>query len=201
MSLVLAMCLFALSMSISPGPVNLICLSTGVNHGPRRALPFVSGATIGFCLLLALVGLGIGTLAGYQFLLDLLSLAGAGFIGYIGVKIATSDSRLEAIDVARPSFGQGFLLQWLNPKAWVACLSGVSAFNLAGDYPLLALFVVLYFGICYASIASWALLGGRLGRWIETPHKLRLFNRLMGGALVLVSIYLLAIQMLVEKGV
>lgn len=195
MSLVLAMCLFALSMSISPGPVNLICLSTGVNHGPRRALPFVSGATIGFSLLLALVGLGIGALAEHQQLLDLLGFAGAGFIGYIGIKIATSDPILEPIRATQPGFGQGFLLQWLNPKAWIACLSGVSAFNLAGDYPLLTLFVALYFVICYVSIASWALVGGRLGRWIATPRKLQIFNRLMGGALVMVSVYLLTLQM------
>lgn len=200
MSLVLAMCLFALSMSISPGPVNLICLSTGVNHGPRRALPFVSGATIGFSLLLALIGLGIGALAQHQRLLDLLGFAGAGFIGYIGIKIAASAPSLEPVRTIRPGFGQGFLLQWLNPKAWIACLSGVSAFNLAGDYPQLSLFVALYFVICYASIASWALAGGRLGQWVATPGKLHIFNRLMGGALVLVAVYLLALQWLAGKG-
>ena len=201
MSLVLAMCLFALSMSISPGPVNLICLSTGVNHGPRRALPFVSGATIGFSLLLALIGLGIGALAEHQRLLDLLGLAGAGFIGYIGIRIATADPRLETVSARRPGFGEGFLLQWLNPKAWIACLSGVSAFNLAGDYPQLALFVALYFVICYASIASWALIGGRMGALIATPRKLQIFNRLMGGALVLVAGYLLVVEMITGTGV
>ena len=196
MPLLLAMCLFALSMSISPGPVNLICLSTGVNHGPRRALPFVSGATIGFSLLLALVGLGIGVLAEHQQLLDLLGFVGAGFIGYIGIKIATSDSILEPVRATQPGFVQGFLLQWLNPKAWIACLSGVSAFNLAGNYPQLTLFVALYFVICYASIASWALVGGHLGKMIDTPPRLRIFNRLTGGGLVLVAGYLLALQML-----
>jgi threonine/homoserine/homoserine lactone efflux protein len=63
MSVIFAMCLFSLSMSISPGPVNLITLSTGVNHGFKNAMPFVSGATLGFTLLLLMVGLGLGGLA------------------------------------------------------------------------------------------------------------------------------------------
>lgn len=196
MSLTIAMCLFALSMSISPGPVNLICLSTGVNHGFRRALPFVSGATTGFCLLLSLVGLGIGVLVQYQLLLSLLGIAGAGFIGYIGVRIAASNPNIVTIDRDRPGFGQGFLLQWLNPKAWIACLSGISAFNLAGDYPLLLLFVTLYFVICYLSISSWALLGRHVGRLINTPRNLRWFNLFTGGALITVAAYLLFVQCL-----
>ena len=52
MTLIFAMCSFALSMSISPGPVNLVTLSSGINHGFLRTLPFVAGASIGFSLLL-----------------------------------------------------------------------------------------------------------------------------------------------------
>ena len=198
MTLVLAMCLFALSMSISPGPVNLVSLSTGVNHGFRQALPFVSGATVGFCLLLGLVGVGIGSLMAYALLLDLLGFCGVAFIAYIGIKTATADARIELVDARRPGFGQGFLLQWLNPKAWIASLSGVSGFNLAGAYPLLALFVALYFVVCYLSIASWALAGGRVGLLINSPGRLRVFNRLMGGVLVLVAGYLLLQQLAIQ---
>lgn len=196
MSLIIAMCLFALSMSASPGPVNLICLSTGVNHGFRKALPFVSGATIGFSLLLSLVGLGIGALVKYQLLLTLLGMIGSIFIGYIGVKLATSKSEIATVEAERPGFGYGFLLQWLNPKAWIACVSGISAFNLAGDYPLLLVFVSLYFVICYLSIGSWALVGGRMAVLINSTRNLRLFNLFMGGALIAVACYLLVLQVL-----
>ncbi|EPP7098025.1 LysE family transporter, partial [Klebsiella michiganensis] len=43
-------------MSISPGPVNMVIISSGANHGFRKTLPFISGATTGFTLLLILVG-------------------------------------------------------------------------------------------------------------------------------------------------
>ena len=94
MSIILAMSLFSLSMSISPGPVNFITLSTGANHGFRSAVPFVSGATICFTLLLLLIGMGLGQLAeDHAAFLDLLGYGGSALICYMGYKIATSDPR------------------------------------------------------------------------------------------------------------
>ena len=195
MSVILAMCLFSLSMSISPGPVNLITLSTGVNHGFRNAMPFVSGATVGFTLLLLMVGLGIGRIAAQnQELMMLLSYLGAGFICYMGYKVATANSDIEIVNDTRPTFIQGVLLQWLNPKAWIACLSGVTAFNLADDDSLLYVFVGLYFVICYACVSSWALVGDRISSLLAERSNLRVFNRVMGSILIVVAIYLLYLQ-------
>lgn len=195
MSVILAMCLFSLSMSISPGPVNLITLTTGVNHGVRKAMPFVSGATLGFTLLLIFVGLGVGQLAAENTeLMQLLGYIGTGFICYMGFKIATAKPELNVTEVQRPSFVQGFLLQWLNPKAWFACLAGVSAFNLSGQYSALFMFTGLYFMICYASISSWAVLGSRISGLLADKSNLTIFNRVMGGTLIAVAMYLLYLQ-------
>ena len=43
-------------MSITPGPVNTVILSTSLNHGLKRSLPYISGATIGFTLLFDFYG-------------------------------------------------------------------------------------------------------------------------------------------------
>lgn len=195
MSIILAMCLFSFSMSISPGPVNLITLSTGVNHGLRKAMPFVSGATVGFTLLLLMTGLGIGQLAAEnKELMNILGYLGAGFIGYMGYKVATADPQLDVGKNKRPTFTQGFLLQWLNPKAWIACLSGVTAFNLTDTDSQLFVFVGLYFFICYSCISSWALMGDRISQVINSRSNLRIFNRVMGTVLIIVALYLLYLQ-------
>ena len=155
MSVLLAMCLFSFSMSISPGPVNLITLSTGVNHGFKKALPFVSGATIGFSFLLLAVGLGLDQAAAkYPQILKVLSIGGILILAYIGYQIAFSLPTIDASSKAKPSFFQGVLLQWCNPKAWVACLAGVSAFNLTASVLKLLAFVGIYFLICYVSIVG-----------------------------------------------
>jgi threonine/homoserine/homoserine lactone efflux protein len=43
MSLLLAMFSFSLVMSISPGPVNMVIVSSGATYGVRNTFGFVSG--------------------------------------------------------------------------------------------------------------------------------------------------------------
>jgi threonine/homoserine/homoserine lactone efflux protein len=194
MAVFIAMCVYSLSMSISPGPVNLVALTSGLNNGFRSAMPFVSGGAIGFALLLLAIGLGVGTVAtSFPLLLSVLGYCGSAFIFYVGFKIATADPVIKPTSETSSSFVHGFVLQWLNPKAWIASISGIGAFELEELYPLLQ-FVLIYFLICYASIACWALAGDRMNRLLREPKTVKIFNAVMGGLLMLVAIYLLAIQ-------
>jgi len=177
-------------MSISPGPVNLTILSSGVNYGFKRSLAFVSGATIGFTFLLTAVGLGISNLVEQlPFFYILLRYAGVGYMSYMGYKIMVSHPEIEYKEEQIPHFQHGFLMQWLNPKAWIACFSGVSAFGL--NTSMLLAFVLIYFLICYLSLAAWALLGSKLQFLATLKNGMKFFNVAMGGSLIIVAIYLL----------
>lgn len=195
MSVIFAMCLYSFSMSITPGPVNLITLSTGINHGFRYALPFISGASIGFALLLYCIGLGFNQMFDeYSHIMQVLGICGSLFICYIGYKIASSTSDLQINKTEYPTFFHGLLLQWLNPKAWIASLAGISAFNLTGSSNQLLMFVSIYFAICYLSISSWAFMGTKISALLYKPKHLRIFNIMMGVSLIGVSMYLLFSQ-------
>lgn len=61
-SLLLPMSAFALAASISPGPVNLICLSSGTHYPIAKGLIFVTGATLGFLVLFLAIGAGLYSL-------------------------------------------------------------------------------------------------------------------------------------------
>jgi threonine/homoserine/homoserine lactone efflux protein len=190
----LAMTIFALGMSISPGPVNMVIVASGAQHGVRRTLPFVSGATVGFTLLLALVGFGLmQVFAAMPVLLTWLGVAGALFIVYIGYRIATAPPELSPEHGQAPTFLQGALLQWLNPKAWIACAAGVSMFASPTSTRPLLVFIGIYFVICYLSLAVWAVLGERVAVLLGTPQRIRVFNRLMGGLLIASALYLMLV--------
>lgn len=192
MTVLLAMASFALSMSISPGPVNMVIVASGAQHGVRRTLPFVSGATLGFTVLLVLVGFGLmQVFDALPWLLTWLGVAGALFILYVGYRIATAPAELTAARTAVPTFLQGALLQWLNPKAWIACAAGVSMFASPESTRPLLIFIAIYFVVCYASLAAWAVLGDRVASLLGTPYRIRLFNGLMGGLLMASALYLL----------
>ncbi|MEH6589595.1 MAG: LysE family translocator [Halioglobus sp.] len=196
MSFLFAISLFALTMSISPGPVNLICLSTGANYGFMRTLPFVLGAALAFTALLVAIGLGLSqVVARVSILMDVMAYLGCAYICYLGYKIAISTVSLETHEDKRPGFAQGALLQWLNPKAWIAALTCVSIFSLTDSYTRLFLSSAVYAVLCFGSIAAWAYLGERLNRVMINPASIAIFNRLMGVTLVLVAGYLLYLHL------
>lgn len=195
-ALILAMCLFSLSMSISPGPVNMVIVASGASHGFYRTLPFVSGATLGFTLLLVFVGFWfVQMIERFPLFFRYLGVAGSLFILHVGYKIAAARPELVMEKAARPSFVQGFLLQWLNPKAWIACASGAALFSSPQTHATLITFTAIYFVVCYLSLAAWAMLGDRIAIVLNSPLRMRLFNLLMGATLIATALYMLWLQL------
>lgn len=181
----LPMFVFSLTMSISPGPVNLVIVSSGANHGVRPTIPFVSGATLGFTALLIFVGMSlIRIVSDHPLVFHAIELAGSAFIAYLGYKIATAPTEVSIEKRAAPTFVQGWMLQWLNPKAWIACVSGVTLFSEPDGNSALQAFFVIYFFTCYLSLLAWAILGDRLSVVLDNPKRIRVFNLAMGGLLI-----------------
>jgi len=196
MSLLVAMCIFSLTMSISPGPVNIVIVSSGANHGIRRTLPFVSGATVGFTLLLMFVWFWlIQAVNSHPMFLTYLEYIGAMFIMYVGYKIASASPEIAVEKKRIPTFMEGFLLQWLNPKAWIASASSAALFSNPNTTSTMLAFVAVYFLICYLSLAAWAVLGERVSVVLTNPARIRAFNLVMGGMLISTAAYLISMQL------
>jgi len=193
MTVLLSMAAFALASSISPGPVNVVALSAGAQHGFAASMRHVTGATVGFTLLLLLIGLGLHELlAHFPNLIDIVKWAGVGFLLYMAYKLAVDEGKLGADKPTRgPSFAYGAAMQWLNPKAWLASLAGMGAYAADGDGRLVWQFTVVYFVVCYLSIASWAYAGTFLRRYLQEPKRVRFFNRVMAVLLAASALYLL----------
>ncbi|CAD2245243.1 LysE family translocator [Xanthomonas arboricola] len=187
-----AMASFALVCSISPGPVNLVALSTGASAGARAGHGHVIGATVGFVALLLLVGMGLQqVLLRWPLLGRALHLAGVAFLLYMAWRLLRDDGVIQTAG-ARPaaSFWTGAAMQWLNPKAWLAATSGVALYATAGTTQL-AGFAALYALICYPSLGCWLLAGAVLRRHVQVPRQLRRLNRVLAALLVLSAGYLL----------
>ncbi|ENW83228.1 hypothetical protein F909_00820 [Acinetobacter sp. ANC 3929] len=193
LSIILSMFIFSFSMSISPGPINITILSSSLIHGFRKTFPFISGATIGFTLLLIFLGFGFNQIIShYPFFFTLIECIGILFIFYIGQKIIFSTPRVDVSNnISLTNFMDGFLLQWLNPKAWIACLSGISLFSSPESYHPLLLFIVIYFITCYICLILWGISGQTLAKVLTRPHQIKIMNTAMGGSLIMLSIYML----------
>ncbi len=194
MDLYLSMAAFALASSITPGPVNLVALNCGARFGFRASARHITGATVGFTLLLLLIGLGLyELLERAPMLMRGIQWGGVAFLLYMAWRLAADDGRLEAAAAGNgPSALNGALMQWLNPKAWLASVAGMGLFAANGDVLRVWLFAGLYFAICYGSIACWAGAGAFLSRYLQEPGRVRWLNRTMALLLAGSALYLVA---------
>ncbi|AHI31121.1 MAG: LysE family translocator [Marinobacter sp.] len=192
LSLILPMSAFALAASISPGPVNLVCLSSGTRYPVSRGLIFVTGATLGFIALFVAVGLGLYSLLTVVPMLEtLLRWGGVAFLLYLSIKLAMDSGQLPETGVDKaPGFGTGAIMQWLNPKAWLASASGIGAYTSANDLNQILLFASLYLPICWLSLACWVYAGAFLRRYVQRSAVLVTINRTLALLLAISCLYL-----------
>ena len=130
--LLLAFILFAFVTSVTPGPNNMMLLASGVNFGIRRSLPHMLGISLGFMLLVAAVGLGLGQLF-EQFppLYTVLRYGGAAYLLYLAWKIAGSGAPdADGKATGKPfTFLQAAAFQWVNPKAWIMAIGAITTYT------------------------------------------------------------------------
>jgi len=187
----LAFSLFAFVSSITPGPNNTMMLASGVNFGFARSLPHMMGITAGFCFMILLMGMGLGTVfERYPLLYTFMRYAGGAYMLYLAWKIFCSkpmpDTVTPGTTQARPmSFTAAAAFQWVNPKAWVMALGAITTYlpSQHSLWQLLALIGVMGV-INMPSTGSWALFGSRMRRYLQEPNFLRVFNTLAALALV-----------------
>lgn len=188
----LSMFAFAFVLSISPGPVNIMILSSSLNYGFKKTFSFISGATIGFTMLLIIISFGFEKLlVKSSMLVSSIEILGSLFIIYMGYKIIVSNSF--DLNNDKPMkylrFHEGFLLQWLNPKAWFASISGVTMY--ATSEKNMYFFIILYFIVCYLCLSFWGVIGNRISIFFNSGLKLKVFNVLMGAILIISALYII----------
>ncbi len=163
----------------TPGPNNMMLAASGVNYGFRATMPHVLGVALGFGFMIFTISLGLGgVFMRYPLLHDILRWGGALLLVWVAWKIATAKRPGEAGAATKPfTFLQAAAFQWINPKAWIMCIS-ISAQFLDPEMPLLSAGIVA--GISslggITSASGWAWFGMLLARWLHTPTRLRAFN-------------------------
>ncbi len=184
----ISLLVFSFVSSITPGPNNIMLFASGVNFGLRRTWPHAIGIAVGFGILLAAVGLGVGVLIEQSPLFaTTLKVAGGLYMLYLAYRIATAGQVEKASASARPmTLMEAALFQWVNPKAWVMAITAMSAYTGEGNYWINVLIVIVVFVIVnFPSVTCWAGFGHLMSHWLSDPRRLRIFNITMALALVL----------------
>lgn len=188
--MLLALAAFALVSSITPGPNNTMLLASGVNFGLLRTVPHLLGVSLGFAFMVGLVGLGLGSVfTALPWTWNVLRVGATAYLVWLAWKLATAGG-VQDREVARPmTFLRAAAFQWVNPKAWVMAVGACSAYVLHPNIWLNALAMAVVFAVVnLPSVATWAVFGAALRRWLANPRVLRVFNIVMA-LLLLASLW------------
>ncbi|WP_417504854.1 LysE family translocator [Marinomonas gallaica] len=186
-STLISMSLFALAASLSPGPVNLVGVSSGARFGVRVGCYFVTGATLGFIALFLLIGFGLQQIVGLiPQLMEYIKWAGVAFLLYVSLQLIRDSGELsDRGKTTAPTPWLGAVMQWLNPKAWLASIAGIAAYTHQAEAIAVWVFAGIYLVICWLSLMAWVLLGAWMSDWLSSPRRIRVLNRMLALGLVL----------------
>ncbi|MDC5841945.1 LysE family translocator [Vibrio europaeus] len=204
MEYLLSVALFAISSSVTPGPNNIMVMTSGVNFGVKKTMPLLLGICVGFTIMLLLVGLGFGQLFNLFPQLELvIKTIGTAYLLYLAWQIAQSGEVSASGGQSKPlSFMKGALFQWVNGKAWVVAIGAISAFTTIGDtYMSQNLTIAMTFFVAsFPCVGLWLMFGSLLSRYLQKPSYLRLFNLTMS-ILLAISVLPVVIDIAAELNI
>ena len=180
-----AMIAFCFVSGVTPGPNNLMLMTSGVNFGFRRTLPHLMGVVVGYAIMVALVGFGLDAIfSRFPALLPTMRWLGTAYMLWLAWKIANAGpvdgghaERRSASSARRRSSGS-------NPKGWVMAVSALTAYAVVDNYARNVVIIALtYFVIAAAEQRNWPLLGASMRRALADPRVARPFNWTMAALL------------------
>lgn len=193
---------FVFVACFSPGPNNLLLMSSGALFGWRRTLRHLAGVQFGFAILVQSAVFGLGSvLDTWPWLLTAVKVGGATWLVYMAARFlrtaifnANVQPESGAQPISRPfRFYEAVLFQWVNPKAIIIALSAAGAFVSISDklYERALLIGGVYLLVGCAASSSWMLLGEALNRSMTTGRGARPINAAMGVLLLVTAISVL----------
>ena len=171
LELIAAVSVYYFVMYATPGPNNSILTASGIKFGFIRSIPNIIGISSGHGVQLALVCFGLGSLfTQFPILLEILKYIGACYLLYLAWKMFGSLNISITEEKSSPlKYHEAILFQFVNPKAWVICITAVSLFYPENVNLIIGtLFLVIMSTIInLPSISMWAFGGSIIRRYLS----------------------------------
>ena len=169
--LLVAISIYYFIMYATPGPNNSILTASGIKFGFIRTIPNIFGIPTGHGIQLALVCFGLGNLFIYfPILLEILKYIGSLYLLYLSWKMFGSLNIAVAKNNSAPlKYYEAILFQFVNPKAWVICITAVSLFYPKNENIILGTFFMVFMStiINIPSISLWAFGGSVIRKYLS----------------------------------
>ena len=169
--LLLAISIFYFIMYATPGPNNSILTTSGIKFGFMRTIPNIFGIPTGHGIQLTLVCFGLGSLfVQFPILLVILKYMGAIYILYLAWRMLGSINITSVEDKSSPlKYYEAILFQFVNPKAWIICITAVSLFFPKNENIIIGTIFMVFMStvINIPSISMWAFGGSVIRNYLR----------------------------------
>ena len=190
-SVILSFTLFALSQVGTPGPANMVLLSTGAKYGLKKAIPFVVGVIFGKQLIIWPIGFGlIGVISNVPMVFAFLKILSAAYILWLSYKIANLRLDIKDLSGTPPGFFAGLMVHPLNPKAWGMVITGYTSF-ISNEMSMLSAILTISIILLFTQIVLhplWCWGGQRLALLVKGKTHERYLMWILA-SLTLISVF------------
>ena len=190
-SVILSFTLFALSQVGTPGPANMVLLSTGAKYGLKKAIPFVLGVIFGKQLIIWPIGFGlIGVISNMPMVFIFLKVISAAYILWLSYKIANLRLDIKDLSGTPPGFLAGLIVHPLNPKAWGMIITGYTSF-VSNEMSMLSAILTISIILLFSQIVLhplWCWGGQRLALLVKGKSYERYLMWILA-SLTLISVF------------
>lgn len=185
--------MFAFVTSITPGPNNYLLFAYGKTFGYKDSGRLMAGIFLGFFVLLYLAGYGIGEIVLTSPTIGLVFKAvSSAWLFYLAMVFSSPATGNAGISAQKIGFLQAFMLQFVNPKAWIMALSGAGAFmpQLSNNHLSVFVFAITFGLVGVPCMLAWIAFGDAISGLLKSDSA----NRMVG--LVLFVLMILCIVMI-----
>lgn len=190
----------AIAIAVSPGAGAIQSMATGLTHGVRRGYWSILGLEVGLMLQLALVAVGLGAVVANSILtFNIIKWLGVAYLIYLAVRqwrTATVDLREQlgkATNGGRLSLVvRGFLVNATNPKGLVFFIAVLPQFVVptAAQLPQYLAIGATMVVVDLVVMGLYTGLSVRLVRWLHTPRRQTVLNRVFSGLFAAAAVVL-----------
>jgi cysteine/O-acetylserine efflux protein len=153
--------IYCFIITFTPGPTNIVILSTVHNLGTKKAMQFTYGATIAFGLLLVISAiLNTVLLTILPKILIVMKILGSCYMLYLAYQIYKMGTSKPTVHQSG-TFMSGFLMQFLNPKVVLFTMTVIPSFILPFyiSKPAVTAGVIVITVIGFMAFTTWVLFG------------------------------------------
>jgi len=172
----LALVVFSIVSTGSPGPNNVLLWASGAAFGFRPTMPHILGTALGIGVLAMIAAAGLAAIvSAVPMLAVVMKIAATAYLLSLAWQVAGAHA-LERGELARPmSVVQAAAFQAINPKGWIFALGAIAAFRPANlpVVPGSLLAAATMTAIVIPTAALWAAAGGWLGRLLDGERSRR----------------------------